>query len=65
MGVVLEALSGDIALSMGRHDRGILDGLIRKWRGADAEAREAMTADFRALLHVEDIKRRSAAVLFF
>ncbi|MCO4746157.1 MAG: hypothetical protein KC912_15275 [Proteobacteria bacterium] len=65
MGVVLEALSGDIALSMGRHDRGILDGLIRKWRGASAEDRALMTEDFRSLLHVEDLKRRSAAVLFF
>lgn len=65
MGVVFEALSGEIELSMGRHDRAVLDGLIRKWRAADADGREAIAAEFRELLGAEDVKRRSAAVLFF
>lgn len=65
MGVVFEALSGDIELSMGRHDRGVLDGLIRKWRSADAETREQIAAEFRELLTVDNVMRRSAAVLFF
>ena len=65
MGVVHEALSQDIELSMGRHDRGVLDGLIRQWRSADASGRAAITAEFRDLLFAADVKRRSAAVLFF
>ena len=65
MGEVRDALSGDIELSMGRHDRGVLDGLIRTWRGADAERREALAAEFAALLDEDDLKKRSAAVLFF
>lgn len=65
MGVVNEALSQDIELSMGRHDRGVLDGLIRKWRSADAAGRESMELEFREFLAAEDVKRRSAAVLFF
>ncbi|TNE91870.1 MAG: hypothetical protein EP330_03990 [Deltaproteobacteria bacterium] len=65
MGVVHEALSQDIELSMGRHDRGVLDGLIRQWRSADADGKAAIAGEFRELLAAEDIKRRSAAVLFF
>ena len=65
MGIVLEALSGDIELSMGRHDRAVLDGLIRTWRSAEPDTRTAMASEFRTLLSSEDIKKRSAAVLFF
>lgn len=65
MGVVHDALSQDIELSMGRHDRGVLDGLFRQWRSSDAHGREAIASEFRELLSAEDVKRRSAAVLFF
>ena len=65
MGTVLEALSGDIELSIGRHDRAVLDGLIRSWRSAEPALRGDMAAEFRSLLRSEDIKQRSAAVLFF